>query len=301
MVIKTAGVTGKHHLLVPRNEDAVLLRVEGQRFIGAGLDSAWTTSVARALAGDLAEVLVKTHYTRVHGPLGEGDGLSGELVIQRRPEATFKMVPHGDVPHELLAACAKILACPGTVRFEERKGMTIARGTLRSAAAADSAAASKHAIRLAEEEEPEPERTAAGGVFTEIIGPDQARETLRQKVVMSFLESGVKVRMIGRKADCESLAKAIIAGSPTLTTPKGAKFQIEGNLKRAFYEKAAGTTHPDADGVRTRDDPSGRTFSAFGENLLAVQAATESKCRAGTVVTIVVGNRILSAGTRKAN
>ncbi len=300
MVIKTAGVTGKHHLLVPRNEDAVLLRVEGQRFIGAGLDSAWTTSVARALAGELAEVHVKTHYTRVHGPIGEGDGLAGELVIQRRTEGTFKMVPHGDVPRELLDVCARVLALPGTVRFEDQKGVPIARGTFRGGSATE-AAASHHAIRLAEEEEPEPERTAAGGVFTEIIGPDQARETLRQKVVMTFLESGVKVRMIGRKADCESLAKAIIAGSPTLTTPKGAKFQIEGNLKRAFFEKAAGTTHPDADGVRTRDDPSGRTFSAFGENLLAVQAATEAKCRAGTVVTIVVGNRILSAGTRKAN
>jgi hypothetical protein len=55
--------------------------------------------------------------------------------------------------------------------------------------------------------------------------------------------------------------------------------------------------------VYTREDGSERTFTAFGENLTAVQAACLTGCRQDSMFTIVVNDRsagqfVISSGKR---
>jgi len=111
---------------------------------------------------------------------------------------------------------------------------------------------------------------------------------------MEFLEAGVKVRIRGKRADCEQTAKRILKGSPTVASEQGAKYMIEGNLSKSFLRKGTNQQGPDANGVYTREDNTERTFTAFGENLPAVQAACRTACREDSMFTIVVNDR--SAG-----
>ena len=80
--------------------------------------------------------------------------------------------------------------------------------------------------------------------------------------------------------------------------------EIEGNLSKSFLRKGVNQKGPDAHGVCTRDNGSERTFTAFGENLTAVQAACLTGCKEGTMVTIVVNDRstgpvVISSGKRR--
>ena len=112
-----------------------------------------------------------------------------------------------------------------------------------------------------------------------MITGDDAIAAIGQKVTMEFLERGVKVRIRGKKAECEKTAKHILKGAPTVASEQGAKYMIEGNLTKSFLRKGANQEGPDANGVCTREDGSERTFTAFGENLTAVQAACLTGCK----------------------
>ena len=121
---------------------------------------------------------------------------------------------------------------------------------------------------------------------------------------MEFIDRGVKVRIRGKRADCEKTAKRIVKGSPTLASQQGAKYMIEGNLNKSFLRKGATQQGPDANGVYTREDVSERTFTAVGENLTAVQAACLTGCKENTMFTIVVNDRsagyfVISSGRRR--
>ncbi len=61
---------------------------------------------------------------------------------------------------------------------------------------------------------------------------------------------------------------------------------------------------PDANGVCTREDGPERSFTAFGENLPAVEAACLTGCKKETMFTIVVNDRstgyvVISSGRRR--
>ena len=121
---------------------------------------------------------------------------------------------------------------------------------------------------------------------------------------MEYIDHGIKVRIRGKKADCEKIAKHIIKGSPTVASEQGSKYMIEGNLSKSFLRKGANQQGPDANGVYTRNDISERTFTAVGENLKAVQAACLTGCKENTMFTIVVNDRsadyfVISSGRRR--
>ena len=80
---------------------------------------------------------------------------------------------------------------------------------------------------------------------------------------------------------------------------------IEGNLTKSFLTKGANQQGPDAHGVYTREDGSERTFTAFGENLPAVQATCLTGCKEDTMFTMVVNDRsagqiVISSGKRRS-
>jgi hypothetical protein len=142
------------------------------------------------------------------------------------------------------------------------------------------------------------------GGFEKITGAD-AIAALGQKVTLESIEGGVKVRIRGKQADCEKIAKRILKGSPTVASEQGAKYMIEGNLSKSFLRKGANQQGPDVNGVYTRDDESERAFTTFGENLTAVQAACLTGCREDSMFTIVVNDRsagqiVVSSGRRRS-
>ena len=144
--------------------------------------------------------------------------------------------------------------------------------------------------------------SAAGG-FEKITGAD-AIAAIGQTVTIESIEGGVKVRIRGKRADCEKTAQRILKGSPTEASEQGAKYMIEGNLSKSFLRKGANQQGPDANGVYTREDISERSSTAFGENLTAVQAACRTGCREDTMFTIVVNDRsagqfVVSSGRRR--
>ena len=158
----------------------------------------------------------------------------------------------------------------------------------------------------AQEPQPEvaPAAAAPTGGFEKITGAD-AVAALGQKVIIELIEQGVKVRIRGKQTDCEKTAQRILQGSPTVASEQGAKYMIEGNLNKSFLRKGANQQGPDAHGVCTREDGSERTFTAFGENLTAVQAACLKGCKEDTMFTIVVNDRsagqfVISSGRRRS-
>jgi hypothetical protein len=100
------------------------------------------------------------------------------------------------------------------------------------------------------------------------------------------------------------MAKHVIKGRPTVASMQGGKFMIEGNINKSFLRQGTNQQGPDANGVYTREDLSERSFTAFGENLKAVQAACLTGCKEGTMFTIVVNDRladhvVISSGRRR--
>ena len=159
---------------------------------------------------------------------------------------------------------------------------------------------------MAQEPQPgaSPAPEAPTGGFEKITGAD-AIAALGQKVTIELIERGIKVRIRGKQADCEKTAKRILQGSPTVASEQGAKYMIEGNLNNSFLRKGANQQGPDAHGVYTREDASERTFTAFGENLTAVQAACRTGCGQDSMFTIVVNDRsagqfVISSGRRRS-
>jgi hypothetical protein len=271
-------------------------------------DNAWITSRNRELAetfcalvtrGDPVTV-VKPGRVIVWGTYAGEPEETGTIILDRKPDGRFKLVPLSATPQRLLMRVAHFVGRPGSVTSEEGQNGLVFRGELRNPGEPLETEAT------AQEPPPEavPAAAAPTGGFEKITGAD-AIAALGQKVTLEFIEGGIKVRIRGKQADCEKTAQRILKGSPTVASEQGAKYMIEGNLQKSFLRKGANQQGPDAQGVYTRDDAAERTFTAFGENLAAVQAACRTGCREDTMFTIVVNDRsagpfVVSSGRRRS-
>jgi hypothetical protein len=290
----------KAELKRPLNERHAFLLIEE--------NNAWITSPNRELAetfctlitrGDPVTV-VKTGRVIVWGIYAGEPEETGTLILDRKPDGRFKLVPLDVAPSRLLTRVAQLVGRPGSVTSKEGKHGLVFRGRLRRP---DEPVATE---ATAQEPQPEgaPAPEAPTGGFEKITGAD-AIAAIGQKVTLEFLERGVKVRIRGKRTDCEKTAKSILKGSPTVASDQGAKYMIEGNLSKSFLTKGTNQEGPDAHGVYTREDGAERTFTAFGENLPAVQAACRQGCKEDTMVTIVVNDRsagqiVISSGRRRS-
>ncbi|MHC4357071.1 MAG: hypothetical protein ACYS0H_30610, partial [Planctomycetota bacterium] len=256
------------------------------------------TFCALVTRGDPVTV-AKTAGVMVWGTYAGEPEQNGTIILDHKPDGRFKLVPQDITPNSLLTEVAYFVARRGSVTSEEGKHGLIFRGELRSPGE------SIETDAAAQEPLPEaaPAAEAPTGGFEKITGAD-AIAAIGQKVTMESIDRGVKVRIRGKKADCEKTAKRIVKGSPTLSSQQGAKYMIEGNLNKSFLRKGANQQGPDANGVYTREDISERSFTAFGENLPAVQAACLTGCKEETMFTIVVNDRsaghfVISSGKRR--
>ena len=266
-----------------------LLRVEGE--------NAWIRSLDRGLAESLCRLV--TRGNPVTGArsvgvvswgiyVGEPDQ-TGTVVLDRKSDGRFKLVPLDDTANRLLEEVARLVGREGSVASEEGQHGLIFRGELRHPDEGSETAATGEVS----EAEVAPGSKTPAGEFETITGED-AIAAIGQKVAMEFIERGIKVRIRGKQADCEKTAKRILKDRPTVASQQGAKYMIEGNLSKSYLRTGANQQGPDAHGVYTREDGSERSFTAFGENLPAVQAACLTGCKEDTMFTIVVNDR--SAG-----
>jgi hypothetical protein len=281
---------------------------ERHAFLLIEKDNAWITSCNRELAetfcalvtrGDPVTV-VKTGRVIVWGIYAGEPEETGSIVLDRKPDGRFKLVPQSVTPNRLLTHVAHFIGRPGSVTSEEGPHGLVLRGELRQPGEPmETEATAQEPPR-----EAAPAAQAPAGEFEKITGAD-AIAALGQKVSIELIEKGVKVRIRGKQADCEKTAKRILKGSPTEASEQGAKYMIEGNLSKSFLRKGAHQQGPDAHGVYTREDDSERTFTAVGENLPAVQAACLTGCKEDTMFTIVVNDRsagqfVISSGRRRS-
>ncbi|MHC4323358.1 MAG: hypothetical protein ACYSUX_03700 [Planctomycetota bacterium] len=276
----------------PVDKRHAILRIEKE--------NAWIRSLNRQLAeafcalitrGDPVTV-ARTSGVVVWGNYAGEPQKTGTIILDHKTDGRFKLVPLDITPNSLLTEVAHLVGRNGSVTSEEGKHGLIFRGELRNPGESVGTKATAQ----------EPEE-APTGEFEKITGTD-AITAIGQKVTMEFIDRGVKVRIRGKRADCEKTAKHIIKGSPTVASQQGAKYMIEGNLNKSFLKKGANQQGPDANGVCTREDGSERTFTAIGENLTAVQAACLTGCKESTMFTIVINDRsagyfVISSGRRR--
>ena len=283
----------------PADKHHALLRIEKE--------NAWVTSRDRELAqtfctmvtrGDPVTV-VKTTGVTVWGTYAKEPEQNGTIILDRKPDGRFKLVPLDITPNSLLTHVAHLIGRQGSVTSEEGQHGLIFRGELRNPSESIETKATAQAM----DPEAAPTAEAPTGRFEKVTGAD-AITAIRQKVSMEFIERGVKVRIRGKQAECEKIAKHICEGQPTVASQQGAKYMMESNLNKSFLRKGVNQKGPDANGVHTRENSSERTFTAFGENLPAVQAACLTGSKEGTVFTIVVNDRstgpvVISSGKKR--
>jgi hypothetical protein len=289
----------KAELKRPVDERHALLRIEKE--------NAWVRSLNRELAETFCTLItrgdpvtaVRTAGVLVWGTYAGEPENTGTIILDHKPDGRFKLVPMSITPNSLLRQVAHFVGRHGSVTSEEGQRGLIFRGELRNPGEPIKTEATA--------QEPESEVAQAAeaptGGFEKVTGAD-AIAAIGQKVTMEFIDRGVKIRIRGKKADCEKTAKHILKGTPTLASQQGSKHMIEGNLNKSFLRKGANQQGPDANGVYTREDYSERSFTAFGENLKAVQAACLTGCKEGTMFTIVVNDRladhvVISSGRRR--
>ncbi len=271
-------------------------------------NNAWITSPNRELAETFCSLItrgdpvtvVKPDRVIVWGIYAGEPQETGTIVLERKPDGRFKLVTLDVAPNRLLTRVAQFVGRPGSVTAEEGEHGLVLRGQLRHPG--EPVATEATAQEPQPETAPAPEAPAGG--FERITGAD-AIAAIGQKVSLEFLERGVKVRIRGKRTDCETTAKRILKGSPTVASDQGAKYMIEGNLSKSFLTKGTNQQGPDANGVCTREDGAERTFTAFGENLTAVQAACLKSCKEDAMFTIVVNDRsagqvVISSGRRRS-
>jgi hypothetical protein len=288
----------KAELKRPVDKRHALLRIEKE--------NAWIRSLNRELAETFCTLVTrgepvtaaKTAGVLTWGTYAGEPDQTGTIILDRKSDGRFKLVPLGATPNSLLTEVAHLVGRPGSVTSEEggQHGL-IFRGELRNPGEPGETEATAQGPEAA------PGAEAPAGGFQKITGTD-AIAAIGQKVTMEFMDRGVKVRIQGRRKDCEETAKRIIKGTPTAATQKGAKYMIEGNLTKPYLRKGANQQGPDANGVCTREDFAERSVTAFGENLTAVQAACLASCKEGTMFTIVVNDRsaghiVISSGRRR--
>jgi hypothetical protein len=282
----------KEELKRPVDERHAFLRIEKE--------NAWIRSLNRQLAeifcalvtrGDTVTV-ERTAGVLVWGTYAGEPENTGTIILDRKPDGRFKLVPIGITPNSLLTEVAHFVGRDGSVTSKEgRHGLTF-RGELRNPVET-----------AGPESEASPAAEAPAGRFEKITGAD-AIAAIGQKVTMEFIDRGVKIRIRGKQADCEKTAKRVLKGTPTLASQQGGKHMIEGNLNKSFLRNGTNQQGPDANGVYTRDNGLERTFTALGENLTAVQAACLTGCKENTMFTIVVNDRsaghlVISSGRRR--
>jgi len=285
----------KAELKRPVDKRHAILRIENE--------NAWVRSLNRQLAETICSLItqndpvtaVRSAGVMVWGTYTGEPENTGTIILDHKPDGRFKLVPMDITPNSLLTEVAHLIGHNGSVTSEEGKHGLIFRGKLRSPDKPDGT----EGTAQGPESEVEP---AAEAPFEMITGAD-AIDAIGQKVTMEFIDRGVKVRIRGKKADCEKTAKHILKGTPTLASEQGSKYMIEGNLNKSFLRSGANQHGPDANGVYTRENLTEHSFTAFGENLKAVQAACLTRCKEGTMYTIVVNDRleghfVISSGRR---
>jgi hypothetical protein len=290
----------KAKLKRPLNERHAFLLIEK--------NNAWITSPNRELAESFCALItqgdpvtvVKTGRVIVWGIYAGEPEETGTILLDRKPDGRFKLVPLDVTSNRLLTRVASFVGRPGSVTSKEGQHGLVLRGELRSPREAIATEATT--------QEPPPEAAPApeapAGEFEKITGAD-AIAAIKQKVAIELIDRGVKVRIRGKRVDCETTMKRIVKGRPTLASEQGAKYMIEGNLDKSFLTKGTNQQGPDANGVYTREDALERTVTAFGENLTAVQAACRKGCKEDTMFTIVVNDRsaghlVISSGKRRS-
>lgn len=286
----------------PLHERHAFLRIEK--------NNAWITSPNRELAETFGSLImqgdpvtvVKTGRVIVWGIYAGEPEETGEMIFDRKPDGRFKLVPLENTPSKLLTRVAELVGRPGSLTSEQGQHGLILRGQLRRSG--PPVATETTSRESPPTPSPAAEAPTPTGGFPKVTGADAIAE-IGQKVSLEFLERGVKVRIRGKRADCEATAKRILKGSPTVASEQGAKYMIEGNLSKSFLTKGTNQQGPDADGVYIREDSAERTFTAFGENLTAVQAACRKGCKEETMFTIVVNDRssgpvVISSGRRRS-
>ncbi|MCP4456404.1 MAG: hypothetical protein GY809_33525 [Planctomycetes bacterium] len=270
-------------------------------------ENVWITSRNHELAetfctmvtrGDPVTV-VKTSGVTVWGTYAKEPEQNGTIILDRKPDGRFKLVPLDITPNNLLTQVAHLIGRQGSVTSEEGQHGLIFRGELRNPSESIEAEATAQAL----DSEVAPAGEVPTGGFEQVTGAD-AIAAIQQKVTMEFIERGVKVRIRGKQAECEKIAKQILEGQPAVASQQGAKYMMEGNLNKSFLRKGVNQKGPDAHGVHTRENGSERTFTAFGENLTAVHAACLTGCKEGTMFTVVVNDRsagpvVISSGRKR--
>ena len=276
---------------------------ERHAFLLIEKENAWVTSPNRKLAETFCALVtrgepvtvVKTGRVIVWGTYAGEPEKTGTIILDRKPGGRFKLVPLGITSNSLLTEVAHLVGRDGGVTSQEGQQGLIFRGELRNPG--------EPATAQETESGAAPGAEAPAGGFEKITGAD-AIAAIRQKVAIESIDRGVKVRIQGKRADCEETAKRIVKGRPTVAQERGSKYMIEGNLNKSYLRKGTKQQGPDANGVCTREDGSERTFTAFGENLTAVQAACLTGCKEDTMFTIVVNDRsvghiVISTGRRR--
>jgi hypothetical protein len=283
----------------PVDKRHALLRIENE--------NVWVRSLNRQLAETFCALITRgdpVTVARTSGVIvwgtyaGEPEN-TGTIILDHKSDGHFKLVPLDITPNSLLTQVAHFVGRDGSVTSKEGQHGLIFRGELRN----PGESIETEATAQKPESEAAPAAEAPAGEFEKITGAD-AIAAIKQKVTMEFIEAGIKVRIQGKKADCEKTAKRIIKGSPTVASQRGSKYMIEGNLNKSFLRTGANQQGPDANGVYTRQNSSERTFTAIGENLKAVKAACLTGCKEDTMFTIVVNDRsadhlVISSGRRR--
>lgn len=292
--------TGK--LQRPSDQRHALALIEGE--------NVWITSRNRELAELLGTLISDGQPLTVEKPKGVivwgsyGGQLrkDGSVVLDRKPDGRFKLVALDLTPDSLLQELSARVGRAGSLSSEEGRHGLVYRGVMRTP---DERYQDKPSVPFEDTPDDMPPAEQGAGETYERVTGEAAQEAIGQKVALEFLELGVKVRIRGKRAECEAVAERILKGRPTCASQQGAKYMIEGNIAKPFLRKGANQQGPNASGVWTREDSSERTFTAFGENLPAVQAACENGCKDNSMFTIVVNDRskgyfVIAAGKRKA-
>jgi hypothetical protein len=289
----------KAELKRPVDKRHALLRIEKE--------NVWVRSLNRELAETICSLVTRGEPVTVKRTAGvvvwgtyAGElENTGSIILDHKPDGRFKLVPFDITSDNLLTEVAHLAGRNGSVTSEQGQQGLIFRGELRN----PNETIETEMTAQEPESEVAPAAEATTGGFEKITGAD-AIAAIGQKVTMEFIDHGIKVRIRGKKADCENTAKHILKGTPTISSQQGAKYMIEGNLNKSFLSTGANQQGPDANGVYTRQNGSERTFTAIGENLTAVQAVCLTGCKESTMFTIIVNNRsaghfVISSGRRR--
>ena len=289
----------KGELKRPVDKHHALLLIEKENVWVRSLNRKLAETVCSLVAHSDPVTVARSAGVVVWGLYAGEPEKTGSIILDHKPDGRFKLVPLSTTPESLLTQVAHFVGRHGSVTSLEGKHGPIFRGKLRNQGE------SSETDAPSQESKPEVAQAAQATAdgYEKITGAD-AIAAIKQKVSMEFIDRGVKVRIRGKKADCEKTAKHILKGTPTVASQQGAKYMIEGNLNKSFLSKGANQQGPDANGVFTRENASERTFTAVGEDLTAVRAACLTRCKEDTMFTIVVNDRlvgyfVISSGKRR--